>query len=71
MLKVEQVTGKRPALLQQPPFPDEFGHVIRWLAQLPCPCGWQDVQAFAAMTGRTLAGWEIDLLMRLDRVRQS
>lgn len=56
--------------LKQPPLPPDFAHVMYWLAELPCPVTWPDLLAWQQVTGRDLARWEIDLLMRLDRVRQ-
>ena len=60
----------RPAQLDQPPLPQEFAHLVPYMAQLPCPLEWPALESWARLTGRTLARWEIDLLMKLDRVRQ-
>lgn len=70
LLKVYQATGERPRQLDQPAFPEEFVHVVGWLRRLPCPVEWATLQAFAQMTRTTMSRWEVDLLMRLDQMRQ-
>lgn len=60
----------RPAQLDQPPLPQEFAHLVPYMAQLPCPLEWPALDAWLRVTGRTLARWEVETMFRLDRVRQ-
>lgn len=60
----------RPALLDQPELPDEFRHLLPWMAALPCPLTWPELVGWMQATGRNPARWEIDLMMKLDQVRQ-
>lgn len=47
-----------------------FAHLLPWLGQLPSPVGWVELEAWARMTNRTPRRWELDLLIRLDYLRQ-
>lgn len=72
LLHVEQVTGKTPKeLLNQPEIPFELRHVWGWFLTLhprrsQTSLTFQDISAWASLTGVQLAPFELDALIRVD-----
>ena len=60
-----------PALLKdQPPLPPEFAHLLPVLSRFPAPIDWARLEAWARMTRRVFAQWELDALDIADALRQ-
>jgi len=71
-------TGEVPEELELPPFPKAIDQV--WYKFLEVhrgrtygmsgvnPISFQDLQAWSSVTGAHLSGWEIEVIMKLDRL---
>lgn len=74
--QVERDSGFRPAELDTPDIPEAAEHVWRWFLELsqargstgfgPAPLTYQDIAAWARLTGADPSPWEIGVLKRLD-----
>jgi hypothetical protein len=74
--QVAKATGKRPAELEAPPFPDRCEHV--WQAFLalhsgrsysangPNPLSWADIKAWDDLLSVGLKDWEVRAIKALD-----
>lgn len=61
-----------PALLRsQPQCPPEFAPLMRVIGQFPAPIDWASFEAYARLTGRRFARWELDVLAHVDRKRST
>lgn len=61
-----------PELLKsQPELPQEFTHLVDAIRRFVQPLDWAAFEAWARMTRRTFARWELDVIAHLDRKRQS
>lgn len=66
------------AELDGPSLPEDSAHLWAWFVELdrsrgstgfgPAPIGWQDMAAWASLTGRWPMPWECQALMAVDRV---
>lgn len=78
LLKVQEQTGRTPEALMGPDFPELMVHV--WSAFLylsrcrgqgfsgPQPLSYQEIKAWAELTDTPLMAWEVDAIMRIDKV---
>lgn len=61
-----------PALLRdQPRLPTEFSHLVAVAGRFPPPIDWAAFEAFARLTRRAYARWELDVLQHIDSQRQA
>jgi hypothetical protein len=67
---VWRASKRKPKELEQSPIPEELAYLAGWLAVLPCPLSWAEMSAWSGMTKRAPERWELETLMRLDRIRQ-
>jgi hypothetical protein len=75
---VHEQTGEAPEELELPPFPEVLRNV--WSKFLDVhrgrtygtmgvnPLSYQDLLAWMTVSGEALSGWEIDVVLRLDRL---
>lgn len=74
---VERRTGKRPALLDGPPFPQSLEYVWEWFDELSdarrtgdfgvASLTYSDIDAWARLTGQHPSPYDVRLLIDLDR----
>lgn len=74
--QVEKATGKRPADLESPPFPDELAHIWAYFLDLssarssggmgPGPITYTEIASWSNMTATPITPAEVRAVKRLD-----
>ena len=63
-------SGKKPQELADIPEPPrELMYLWKWLGDLSYPMSFAELEAWGRLTGHELRRWEVEALVKLDRVR--
>ena len=63
-------SGNKPQeLADVPEPPPELLYLWDWLGELTYPMSFAELEAWGRLTGHTLCRWEVEALVKLDRVR--
>lgn len=70
LVRVWKATGEKPPELDTPALPQMLAHLPGFMAFLPSPLTWAELESWQRQTRRRLALWELHALMHLDHLRQ-